>query len=374
LLGDIITHNPDLVDRLPHEERLQTMPRDSLVASGRTSVGWRDERRDQHDSLRRWKDRHLLGIAARDVFDHSPVEVVGSDLTRLAEATLEVALAELDPQVPFAIIGMGRLGGGELSYASDLDLIFVHEGRGASGVEEANRLATSILRFVGGSTPAERVFEIDADLRPEGKQGPLARSFDGFLAYWRDYALTWERQAMTRARPVAGDLELGSRLLTELDDRIWGNGLTGEEVLEIRRMKARIEGERLPSGDDAQFHLKLGRGSLSDIEFTAQLLQLQSGVRAPGTTEALRALEAADVLMPDDADVLADAYRFCEKVRNRWFLVNSGPSDSLPTQPEPLLWLSRSLDTTPAALRDDYRRVTRRARRVVERVFYGSGD
>jgi [glutamine synthetase] adenylyltransferase / [glutamine synthetase]-adenylyl-L-tyrosine phosphorylase len=296
---------------------------------------------------------------------------VGDDLTRLAEAALEVTLTQLDPQIPFAIIGMGRLGGGELSYASDLDIIFVHDGRGASAVEEANRIATAVLRFIGGATPADRIFEIDADLRPEGKQGPLSRSLDGFISYWRDYALTWERQAMIRARPVAGDHVLAERLLHELDDRIWGNGLDAEDVLEIRRMKARIEGERLPPGDDPKFHLKLGRGSLSDIEFTAQMLQLRSGVRATGTTAALRALEAADVLAPEDADVLAEAYRFCERVRNRWFLVNSGPSDSLPTQPEPLSWLARSLDTTPGALRDEYRRVTRRARRVVERVFYG---
>ena len=136
-------------------------------------------------------------------------------------------------------------------------------------------------------------------------------------------------------------------------------------------MKARIEAERIPPGEDPDFHLKLGRGSLSDVEFTAQLLQLQHGVRATGTLDALRALREGDVLAPDDAEVLADAYEFCERVRNRWYLVNSGPGDALPTQPESLLWLARSLDTTPGELRDHYRRVTRRARRVVERVFYG---
>ena len=136
-------------------------------------------------------------------------------------------------------------------------------------------------------------------------------------------------------------------------------------------MKARIEAERIPSGEDPDFHLKLGRGSLSDVEFTAQLLQLQYDVKATGTLDALRALADSDVLVDDDAVTLADAYQYCERVRDRWFLVNSAPGDSLPTQPEPLLWLSRSLDVSPSTLREDYRRVTRRARRVVERVFYG---
>ncbi|WP_334141910.1 bifunctional [glutamine synthetase] adenylyltransferase/[glutamine synthetase]-adenylyl-L-tyrosine phosphorylase [Rhabdothermincola sp.] len=371
LLGDTIAHNPDLVARLPYEERLLTLPRDQLVASARAAIAWRGELADRQEALRRWKDRHLLGIAARDIFGHASLETVGEDLTRLAEATLEAALASLDPRVPFAVIGMGRFGGAELSYPSDLDVLFVYEGTSTTATEEASRVATRLVRFVGGSTPAERIFEVDADLRPEGKQGPLARSFDGFLSYWRDYAQTWERQAMVRARPVAGDRDLAERLLGALEPRVWGTGLTPDEVLEIRRMKARVENERIPPGEDPLFHLKLGRGSLSDVEFTAQMLQLRSGVRATGTLPALAALERADVLDGSDADVLAEAYRYCGEVRNRWFLVNSAPSDSLPTQPEPLRWLARSLDTTPTELRERYRRVTRRARRVVERVFYG---
>jgi glutamate-ammonia-ligase adenylyltransferase len=136
-------------------------------------------------------------------------------------------------------------------------------------------------------------------------------------------------------------------------------------------MKARIERERLPAGDDSSFHLKLGRGSLSDIEFTAQLLQLQHGVREPGTIAALDALAAAGHLDANDHAVLVDAYRFCERTRNRWFLVKGAPGDALPTQPEQLARLARSLDSTPGELRESYRRVTRRARQVVQRLFYG---
>jgi glutamate-ammonia-ligase adenylyltransferase len=152
---------------------------------------------------------------------------------------------------------------------------------------------------------------------------------------------------------------------------VWEKPFGAEEVREIRRTKARVERERVPPSEDPEFHLKLGRGSLSDIEWTAQLLQLQHLVRASGTVEALDALRSAGVLDRGDADALVEAYRFCERTRNRLGLIRDIPSDSLPTTGRVLTSLARSLGTTPSALREDYRRVTRRARRVVERVFYG---
>ncbi len=371
LLGEILTHNPDLVARLPDPARLATRDRDGLVTTAEAALGMREGRTEQQGSLRRWQQRNLLGVAGRDLLGHAQVHEVGNDLTSLAEATLEAALAALEPTIPFAVLGLGRFGGAELAYASDLDVIFVHDAQGASGTDEAKRLATALMRYIGGTTPADRIYDIDADLRPEGRSGPLARSLGAFDVYWREHALTWERQAMTRARVVAGDRALGDRLLDMIEPHVWDGGLDAEAIREIRRMKARIESERIPPGEDPDFHLKLGRGSLSDIEFTAQMLQLQYGVKATGTLDALRALAESSVMAVEDAEVLAVAYEFCERVRNRWFLVNSAPGDSLPSQPEPLLWLSRSLDTTPGNLREDYRRVTRRARRVVERVFYG---
>jgi glutamate-ammonia-ligase adenylyltransferase len=224
---------------------------------------------------------------------------------------------------------------------------------------------------VSGSTPAERLYEIDANLRPEGKQGPMARSLDGFVQYFDRWALVWERQAWIRARPVAGDLDLGQRLLDALAPYVWGAGLTSADEREIRRLKARIENERIPTTEDAEYHLKLGKGSLSDIEWTTQLLQLEHGVVATGTVPALEELERRSLIDTDDARTLIDCYLFLERTRNRLFLVRSAPGDSLPTQREELTWLARSLGTTSTELRDQYKLYTRRARKVFERLFYG---
>lgn len=372
LLGDVLVANPDLVDRLADPGRLQTLAREQLVASAHAATDWRESVEERQRALQRWQHRHLVGVAARDVFGHADVSRVGEDLTALAEATLEVAVAAGRPSLPFAVVAVGRFGGGDLSYASDLDVVFAYDGDGAPAHEEALRVAGEVMRHVGGETPAQRIYAVDAGLRPEGKQGPLARSLDGYATYFSRWALTWERQAMLRARPVAGDAEVGARFVELVGDLVWGRPFTDDDVREVRRMKARIERERIPSGEDPEFHLKLGKGSLSDVEFTVQLLQLQHGVRATGTMPALEALVAAGALDAEDGEVLADAYRFCERTRNRWFLVNSAPGDALPSRPEQLAKLARSLDTTAVELRDDYRRVTRRARRVVERVFYGA--
>ena len=269
---------------------------------------------------------------------------------------------------------MGRLGGAELSYASDLDLLFVYDGSTPADFAAAEKVGEALVRFLAGTTPATRIYPVDLGLRPEGKDGPLARSLDGYASYYGRWSQTWERQALTRARFVAGDPDVGRRLMEVIEPHVWDTPLSENDIREIRRIKARIERERIPHGEDPQFHLKLGRGSLSDVEFTAQLLQLRHGVRATGTMDALVRLEQAGALDPDDREVLADAYRFCERARNRWFLVKGAPGDSLPTKPEQMAALARSLGMTATDLRENYRRVTRRSRNVVERVFYGKVD
>ncbi len=371
LLGEVLHHNPDLIADLGDSRALAPRSRSEAAERLRAKRDTRADLDTRRAVLKRGKERELLRIAARDLVDAAGVDATATDLTALAEATLEVAVETLAPPLPFAVVAMGRFAGGELSYGSDLDVIFVYDGDGGAEFEDAERLATSLLRFVGG-TPASRIYEIDADLRPEGKQGPLARSLDGYRAYFERWAHVWERQAMIRARPVAGDVELGAAFLELAEPFVWSE-LSDAQVREIRRIKARVERERIPPGEDPEFHLKLGKGALVDVEFTVQLLQLQHGIQAPGTMAALARLAAAGVLDHHDLEVLADAYRYCERTRNRWFLIKGGRGDSLPQRADDLARLARSLGTTPADLREGYRRVTRRARSVVERLFYGQG-
>ncbi len=310
-------------------------------------------------------------MIARDVLHGAAISEVGAGISAIAEASVEAALEAVGSALPFAVVALGRFGGSELSYASDLDVVFVYDGTTATDYEEAMRLAMSLRRFLAGSTPTERIWEIDLDLRPEGTRGPLARSLDAYAAYFRRWALVWERQAMLRARPVAGDGVVAQRFMELLEEFVWAPGVSDDDVREIRRTKARVERERLPPGEDPEFHLKLGRGSLSDVEWTVQLAQLAAGVRGPSTMTALVALVGAGAVDGQDADVLATAYRCCETIRNRLFLVAGDAKDSLPPQGSTLLgWLARSLDTTPRELREEYRRATRRARRVVEHLFY----
>ena len=367
-IGRLIERNPDLIGALagPDESRVRTKA--AYEAGATHAIGWRAEPDERRAALKRYTDREGLRVMCQDVLGLVEERTVGRALTDLAESALDVALATHPPAVPLAVIAVGRFGGGELSYASDLDVLFAYRGDTAADFAEAERVATTVLRFIGGAVP--HVYDVDPDLRPEGRDGPLARSLEGFRSYFERYAEPWERLAMVRARSAAGDTSLGAELLDVLAPFVWGD-LSSDERREIRRIKARVERERIPPGEDAMFHLKLGRGSLSDVEFTAQLLQVEHGIAEPSTIAALDALRDGGALEADDHAVLVESYRFCERARNRWFLVNSAPGDSLPQQPEKLERLARSLGTSAAELREEYRRVTRRARRVVERLFYG---
>ena len=209
----------------------------------------------------------------------------------------------------------------------------------------------------------------------------VARSLDGYRAYYADYGLIWEFQSLLRARPVAGDPDVAQRFLELVEPLVARDPLPEDEVREIRRIKLRVEQERIPPGEDPDFHLKLGKGALTDVEFTVQLLQLEHGaaqpeVRVPGTIAGLHQLVDAGLLDPDDGVVLEESYRFCERARNARYLVTGAPGDALPGGVDDLR-IGRLLgfvENPQGELRDEFRRVTRRARRVVDRVFYGRTD
>ncbi|MDZ7676778.1 MAG: bifunctional [glutamine synthetase] adenylyltransferase/[glutamine synthetase]-adenylyl-L-tyrosine phosphorylase [Acidimicrobiales bacterium] len=365
---DLLEASPDLVERLDDADRLRTAALDDLLASAWRSVGWRDDPDDQQQSLRRWYRRHLLGIVARDVAGVSDADEVGDDLSALTEAVIETAQRLVDPQVPMAVVGMGRLGGRTLSYPSDVDLVFVHDGDDGRG--DAERAATAMLRLLRGPTPPARIVAVDVDLRPEGKQGPLSRSVDSYAAYLDRWARVWERQALLRARPIAGDVEVGQRFAAVADQAAWHRPPTDDDRREIRRIKARIEAERVPPGIEPWRHYKLGPGALADVEWTVQLLQWEAGIDGRGTLRSLERLVDEGVVGAEDAVVLDDAHRWCDRLRNRTWLTTGGQGDAVPEATEPLGVLARSLDTGTATLIEDHRRRLRRARRVVDRLFY----
>jgi [glutamine synthetase] adenylyltransferase / [glutamine synthetase]-adenylyl-L-tyrosine phosphorylase len=301
---------------------------------------------------------------------------VGRALTELADAVIAAALDRIGLAVPMAVIAMGRLGGNEASYDSDLDLLLVWDGgpdglSAADSAEAAEASAVALTRLIGGSTPATGAYKVDLNLRPEGRQGATARSLGAYAAYYDRWAQPWERQALLRGRFVAGDPRVGDEFARIVDRFVWARELSTDDVVDIRRMKARIEKERLPAGEDPKFHLKLGPGSMSDVEWTVQLLQLKHRVSATGTLEALDRLVAAGGLSSEDAAVLADAYQFCARTRNRLSLTRDTPGDALPVTGPALTVLARSLGFTASDLRSEYTRLTRRARKVMERLFYG---
>ncbi|MER6132263.1 bifunctional [glutamine synthetase] adenylyltransferase/[glutamine synthetase]-adenylyl-L-tyrosine phosphorylase [Streptomyces sp. NPDC001815] len=319
------------------------------------------------------------------------VDLVGGAISDLTAATIAGTLRAVvrdgwGDTLPtrFAVIGMGRFGGHELGYGSDADVLFVHEPRDGVGEEEAARAASAVvseMRRLLQMSSADPPLLIDADLRPEGKSGPLVRTLKSYEAYYRRWSLVWESQALLRAEVVAGDEELGQRFLELADPlRYPAEGLGEDAVREIRRLKARMESERMPRGADPTLHTKLGRGGLSDVEWTVQLLQLQHGWAEPGlrttrTREALAAACAAGLISGEDAGILDEAWVLATRVRNAVMLVRGRAGDTFPSDGRELAAVGRYLGYGPGHvgdMLDDYRRTTRRARAVVDERFYGA--
>ena len=395
-------------------------------------------------AIRSLRRRELFRVAAADVLGLIGLAETAEALTAITTATLEAVLAvsiakiEMELRAPlptrFAVIAMGRYGGHESGFGSDADVIFVHDplpsttappptdawppadapspaGPLPLTAAAAERRASDAAQAVGTelrrllSLPApDPPLLVDADLRPEGRQGPLVRSLAACRAYYERRAAPWEFQALLRAEFAVGSAELGAEFIALADPfRYPANGLGDPAVREIRRIKARIEAERIPRGTDRALHLKLGPGGLSDVEWTVQLLQLRhghavNGLRTTRTLAALDAAAAAGLVSASDAAALSAAWRFGSRVRNAIMLVRGRPGDAFPAKHDELTAVARLLgykpssgsaaagadaaarssnsgvawnDTPAQALEEDYRRTARRARKVMDRLFYG---
>ncbi|WP_406057819.1 bifunctional [glutamine synthetase] adenylyltransferase/[glutamine synthetase]-adenylyl-L-tyrosine phosphorylase [Streptomyces sp. NBC_01077] len=404
LAPDLLLRAPEAVALLGDPEGLKPRGREHLEQEVLAAVGRAADAEQAVAAARGVRRRELFRTAAADLIgsygtEDSPrepdpgalVDRVGEAVTDLNAATIAGALraavrAEWGDELPtrFTVIGMGRFGGHEVGYGSDADVLFVHEPREGVDEQEAARAAGRVvaeMRRLLQLPTADPPLLIDADLRPEGKSGPLVRTLKSYAAYYHRWSLVWESQALLRAEPIAGDRELGDRFLELVDPlRYPAEGLGEDAVREIRRLKARMESERLPRGADPTLHAKLGRGGLSDVEWTVQLLQMrhgwvESGLRTTRTREALGAAHAAGLIPTEEAQTLDEAWVLATRVRNAVMLVRGRPGDTFPSDPRELAAVGRYLGYEAGhvgEMVDDYRRITRRARAVVEELFYGA--
>lgn len=358
-------NHPELLAELGRSDVLSDSS--TFTTRARSIIG--DDPTQASRDMQRFVHAELVRIAATDVLGLT--QDVRAARTLLAETTVRLALENWHDTEGIAVIAMGRFGGGELAYGSDLDMLVVYDG-GDDRHRNADEFAQHLAAFVSGPPSPQRIYQADFDLRPEGKKGPLARSIDACRNYYGNWAATWERQALVRARPVTGADSVARGFMQIVADYVWSTGLKPEEKREIRHLKARMERERVPRVQDATFNLKLGPGTLSDVEWTVQLLQLDNQVVGASTVSALRDLEVHGFLDSADAETLRAAWEFCDHIRNRLFLVDRESGDALPTNATRLTRLAYSLDTTPSKLRETYMQLTRRARAATERLFYGT--
>ncbi|MCW2570220.1 MAG: (Glutamate--ammonia-ligase) adenylyltransferase [Frankiales bacterium] len=391
-VADLLARAPEAVRMLASDDELT--PRDgAALHSAFTSVA---RRRDDWEAavaaVRGLRRQELLRIASADLLGLLDAPGVGRALSEVAGATiaaaLEVASRKIETErrgplpMRLAVIAMGRLGGQEQGYGSDADVLFVHEpvdsATDAEAAAVARDVANELRRLLALPAP-DPPLVVDADLRPEGRQGALTRSAASYAAYYRRWSALWESQALLRASYLAGDRDIADRFLADIADVRWpAGGLTDEQVREIRRIKARVENERMPKNVDTGLALKLGKGGIADVEWTVQLLQLRhahtiEGLRTTSTLDALTAAVEAGLIEAADGEVLAVAWRLAAHVRNALMLVRGRPAAALPSSGRELAGVSRALGYPAGAsgtFLDDYRRATRRARAVVERVFY----
>jgi glutamate-ammonia-ligase adenylyltransferase len=370
-VADLLATDPPSARRLAHLAGASSFAIDLLVADPSRILGLSDTLLGaETDSAGELVDA-VARTAARELTPRESGEALSAVAVRVVREAL--AASEPSADLPFAVIGMGKLGARELNVASDLDLMFVYEGEGAEAQGRAIALAEQVLRGI-----RDAGWEPDADLRPEGRNGPLARSIAGYLEYWQRYAETWEFQALLRARAVAGDPDLGRRFeLNAADAAFPPEGLTIDRVADIRRMRERIERERVKPPEAAKFHFKLGVGSLADVQFAVELSLMRHGgqrpeIRSRRTLEAIDRLAAAKLLPGSAARDLGEAFVFHTDIKNALEMDRRLHAEAVPASPADQTALARRLgyeEYPRQSFIDDYLRVTRRARRAMERVF-----
>ena len=395
LIADLLEVSPESVAWLGSEKDLSPLGFDAQWQEITSKMSRHSDPESAMRLIRLIRRREILRTAIADsagLLDQDQVSVALAETDRAAiVGALRVAESIVSSEGPLKtrvlVVAMGRQGGREIGYGSDADVMYVHRGLPGVPEKEAQLQATRIVGHISSlltqplkpAIMAERVLQVDADLRPEGKSGAMVRSLDSYAEYYRRWSLIWEAQALLRARPIAGDDELAADFVSLINPIRYPKSLSEQDLREIRRVKARVESERLPRGADPARHLKLGRGGLSDVEWLVQLLQLQHAAKHPGlrTTSTLKALEAAgshQLIGKNDAELLMKAWRLASRIRSANVIWTGRASDLLPSSRRDLEAVARWCGYEPgnaAALEEDYLRVSRLARGVFERLFYG---
>ncbi|HSJ50299.1 MAG TPA: hypothetical protein VLA90_03305, partial [Actinomycetota bacterium] len=325
------------------------------------------------DGLRRFRRRAMLRVAARDL-GGAALEGVVEEISAIAEVCLAGASSAAGAD-ELAVIGLGKLGGAELNYASDVDVVFVHRERGPRGEGPAVRSAAVLIRLLSEPTAEGIALRVDPTLRPGGRGGALSRSLEAMVEHYTSHAATWERQALIKARAVAGDLELGARFVEAVTPLVYPEVLAAGAIDEVRQVKVRLE-EYVRARGKAATEVKRGWGGIRDVEFAVQLLQIVHGrrderLRLPNTLAALSVLAEEGYVAEVDAAVLADAYRFLRTLEHRLQIVRDLQTHELPADHAARTTLARSLGLDGAdALQAEYDRQTALVRGMHERLFY----
>ena len=403
-LGEILIGDPPLLGWLrdgPDRRDAATLVEELWAEL--TAAEGDDARRD---ALRGFRRREMLRIGYNDIVRELPLDVTSEDLSHLAEACVEAArrIAEghalrrhgtpIGPEgLPskFVVLALGKLGGEELNYSSDIDLIFLYDEEGqtdgprsVSNAEHFARLGGEVVRILADPAALGAAYRVDMRLRPEGGQGALARSLAATLGYYETSGRTWERQALIKCRPIAGDASLGRRFLEAIEPFVYRRYLGGAEIGEIKAMKRRIEARTRVQGAE-EVEVKTGRGGIRDVEFVVQFLQLLHGgsmpeVRHPNTLVAMSRLEDARCLTSEERGIMEDTYRFLRQVEHRLQALHDRQTHEMPRDPEALRALAVRIGYAPepgepreapaVAFLADYRAKTDLNRQILNHLLH----
>jgi len=401
-LSDLLVVDCEAYDLLRMTEG-QPVSREALVDELVGDVRALKNHTDVSAALRRFKRRELMRIAYGDIVRSQPVATVARQLSYLADAIVEGALGFAwrrceeqygQPQrsdgspCRFVVLALGKLGGLELNYSSDIDLVFLYEQDGqtdarriVSNDEFFERLAKDLIRLLTESTDLGSTYRVDMRLRPEGSRGPLCMSFDGALSYYDNKGRTWERQAYIKARPIAGDRDLGSEFLKKLEPWIYRRYLSLTDISGIKSLKQRIERRAESEGADL-LNVKTGRGGIRDVEFVIQFLQLLNGgalteIRTGNTLEAIACLEQSGCLTHQERTILEDNYSFLRKLEHRLQIMFDLQTHLLPADRTELAKLAVRMGypSTPhssavVAFASDHAQRTKENRKILDHLLH----